>query len=178
MAADCPSANAPGGLAVTMPPRLLRAWRATDYRVDTVAVRIGRRSAPMDALLARIGARTGVLLTAWNPLSRVMPEGWNRRMQRRLSERLRRYSSLRAVGSLRNWSEAHLLVAGDKRPLLRLARLFRQRGVVLVARHQTARLALLDWAAREPQEACRNLPSLRVGRVLQRRTAGVRWRFN
>lgn len=161
-----------------MPPRLLRAWRTTDYRVDTVAVRIGRRSAPMDALLARIGARSGVLLTAWNPLSRVMPAGWNHLMQRRLSERLRRYISVRAAGSLRQWHEAHLLVAGDKRPLLRLARLFRQRGVVLVARHQTARLVLLDWTALKPQEACRTLPSLRVGPVLQRPIATARCRFN
>jgi Protein of unknown function (DUF3293) len=145
MAADCPTAKAQSDETGAVPPRLLRAWRATDYRVDTVLVRIGRRSAAMDALLARIGARTGVFVTAWNPLLRAMPAGWNRRMQRSLSERLRRYVSLPAGGSLRRWHEAHFLVAADKRPVVRLARLFRQRGVVLVTRHQTARLALLDW---------------------------------
>jgi hypothetical protein len=97
----------------------------------------------MDALLARRNARTGVFVTAWNPLSRAMPPGWNRRMQQRLSERLRRYVTLPARGSLRRWHEEHLLVAADKRPVMRLARLFRQRGVVLVARHQPARLVLL-----------------------------------
>jgi Protein of unknown function (DUF3293) len=127
-------------------PRLLRAWRATGYVVGTVLVRIGRRSAAMDALLAGIGARTGVFITAWNPLARAMAAGWNHRMQRRLSERLRRYVSLQASGSLRRWHEAHLLVAADIRPIVRLARLFRQRGVVLVVRHQAARLVLLSWS--------------------------------
>jgi hypothetical protein len=144
-----------------MTPRLLRAWRATDYVVDTVPVRIGRRSAAMDALLARTGARTGVFVTAWNPLARAMPAGWNRRMQRRLSERLRRYVSLQASGSLRRWHEAHLFVASDIRPIVRLARLFRQRGVVLVMRRQRARLVLLSWSnaasgpATAPGEATR-----------------------
>jgi hypothetical protein len=99
----------------------------------------------MDALLARIGARTAVFVTAWNPLSRRMPEAWNRRMQRCMSERLRRYASLPADGSLRGWHEAHLLVAADKRPIVRLARVFRQRGVVLVARLGPAQLVLLEW---------------------------------
>ena len=128
-----------------MTPRLMRLWRATDYVVDTVLVRIGRRSTAMDGLLARIGAHTGVFVTAWNPLSRAMPSGWNRRMQGHLSERLRRYVSRPASGSLRRWHEAHLLVAADKRPIVRLARVFRQRGVVLVARRRPARLVLLDW---------------------------------
>ncbi|HVC59454.1 MAG TPA: DUF3293 domain-containing protein [Acetobacteraceae bacterium] len=122
---------------------MLRAWRATDYVVDTVLLRVGRCSSAMDALLTRAGARTGVFVTAWNPLSRAMPSGWNRRMQRRLGERLRRHVTLPAAGSLRRWHEAHLLVAADPRPVLRLARLFRQRGVVLVARHQAVRLVLL-----------------------------------
>ncbi len=127
-----------------MAPRLLRAYRATDYVADAVVVRIGRRSAAMDVLLARMGARTGVFVTAWNPLSRAKPAGWNHRMQRRLEQRLRRYVTLAAGGSLRRWHEGHLLVAADPRPVVRLARLFRQRGVVVAARHQRARLVLLD----------------------------------
>jgi hypothetical protein len=101
----------------------------------------------MDALLCRLGARTGAFITAWNPLSRRMPEGWNRRMQRCLAEHLRHNAMLPANGSLRRWHEAHLLVATDPRRLLCLARRFRQRGVVTVARHQEARLVLLVWDA-------------------------------
>ncbi len=121
--------------------------------VDGTVVRIGRRSLAMDALLARIGSRTAVFVTAWNPLSRAMPANWNRRMQRCLGERLRRYACLPADGALRRWHEAHLLVAAHPRPVVRLARLFRQRGVVLVARHQAARLALLDWSDAGPATA-------------------------
>ena len=140
-----------------MNPRLLLAYRATSYAVDAVIIRIGRRSVPMDALLARMEARTAVFVTAWNPRSRRMPEGWNRRMQCRLAERLRRHVNRPASGSLRRWHEAHLLVAADPRPIVRLARLFRQRGVVVVTRRQAARLVLLEpfplprlraWAAK------------------------------
>jgi hypothetical protein len=127
----------------TPPSRLMRVWRATDYVVGAVVVRIGRRSPAMDALLAGMGARSGIFVTAWNPLSRAMPLGWNCRMQRCLAERLRRFVCVQADGSLHRWHETHLLVAGDARPVLRLARLFRQRGVVLVARRQAARLAVL-----------------------------------
>src|SRR5215469_5596059 len=106
-----------------IPPRLLRAYRDTLYHAKGCDVRIGRR-AP-DALFALLGSRVGTFVTAWNPRSRRMPEGWNRRMQRRLAERLRLSIVLPADGSLGGWHEAHLLVAGDPRPVLRLARIFR-----------------------------------------------------
>jgi hypothetical protein len=127
-----------------MNPRLLAAYRATNYAVDAVMIRIGRRSAPMDALLARLEARTAVFITAWNPRPRRMPQGWNHRMQRRLVGHLRRYVTRPASGSLGRWHEAHLLVAADPRPIVRLARLFRQRGVVVISRHQAAKLLLLE----------------------------------
>ena len=125
-------------------PALLRAYRATAYVAAGAVVRIGRRSDAMDALLVRAGSRQGVFVTAWNPLSRRMPEGWNRRMQLCLAARLRRCVCVPAEGSLRRWHEAHLLVLGNPRPVLRLARVFRQCGVVVVARGQPARLVLLE----------------------------------
>jgi hypothetical protein len=129
-------------------PRLRRAWRDTVYAADGAVVRIGRRSAAMDRVLRQHKARVGMFVTAWNPLARAMPAGWNRRMQRRLREHLRRRAALPASGSLRRWQEEHLLVPGDPRPVLRLARLFRQGGVVLVARYQAARLVELTWFKR------------------------------
>lgn len=133
-------------MAVTPPaiaPRLLQAYRATDYAVGSTTVRIGRRSPAMDSVLSRLGTRTGVLVTAWNPLSRPMPHGWNRRMQRCLEQRLRRRPMVPASGTLGRWYEVHCLVAGDPRPVLQLARLFRQTAVVLLTQRQPARLALL-----------------------------------
>jgi hypothetical protein len=160
MATDWPEGQARQRQPGAVTPRLLRAYRASDYSVGVVVVRIGRRSAAMDALLARLGARTSVFVTAWNPLSRRMPVGWNKRMQRRLSERLRRYVSLPASGSLRRWSEAHLLVVADARPVMRLARIFRQRGLVVLARHQPARLVLLDWSDTAPSAVRRGHPPI------------------
>ncbi|HUB44772.1 MAG TPA: DUF3293 domain-containing protein [Acetobacteraceae bacterium] len=131
--------------ADVIPPRLLRDYKATRYEAEGVTIRIGRRSTAMDDLLGRMGTSAGGFITAWNPLSRRMPEGWNHRMQRSLAERLRRHAGLPANGSLHRWHEAHLLTTAHPRRLLRLARLFRQRGVVVVKCHQPARLMLLDW---------------------------------
>lgn len=170
-----------------------------------MVVRIGRH-APTE-LFVRLRSRTGVFVTAWNPLSRRMPDGWNHRMQQRLQAYLppihvagdpalvpsswpglcrpstsvpdardkdvaggakaghddgddgaggsvasrlglRHRVVLPAEGSLHRWREAHLLVAGDPRPVLRLARRFRQRGVVVVKRGRAARLVLLGYEAR------------------------------
>ena len=121
-------------------PRLLRAYRETVYRAVGTDVRIGRQCP--GALLAQFDARTAVILTAWNPWSRRMPEGWNRRMQHRLRQCLRRSEVVDAQGSLRRWHEAMLLVAGDPRPTLRLAARFRQRAVVILRRGQKVRLRL------------------------------------
>jgi len=124
-----------------MSPSLLRAYRRTHYTACGVVVRVGRRTP--DALFAQLGARQAVFVTAWNPRSRRMPQGWNDRMQRRLAQRLRRFVVVAADGRLGRWHEAHLLVAADARGMLRLARMFRQRGVVVARQGQRARLVLL-----------------------------------
>jgi hypothetical protein len=124
-----------------MPPRLLRAYRRTRYSTAGMVVRIGWR-AP-DRLFAQVGAREAVFITAWNPRSRRMPLGWNSRMQRRLGEWLRRFVVVPADGTLGRWHEAHLLVAADLRRMLRIARIFRQLGLVMLRRGQPARLLLL-----------------------------------
>lgn len=103
-------------------------------------VRIGEHSAAADALLARHAAQTAVLLTAWNPGSRRMAEGWNLRMQRALGTCLHGYAIVQAEGTWRTWREAHLLVIGSVPPLIGIARRFRQRAVVVLARRRPALL--------------------------------------
>jgi len=100
------------------------------------------RQAP-NALFTRLGARRATLVTAWNPRSRRMPDGWNRRMQQQLRQRLRRFRVVDAAGSLRRWHEPMLLVAGDARPVVRIAGWFRQHAVVSVRRGDRVRLRLL-----------------------------------
>jgi hypothetical protein len=125
-----------------LPPRLLNAYRRTHYSVGLIEVTINRRSAEMDNLLAAHRARTGVFVTAWNPLSRRMPIHWNQRMQGRLKSRLRRWVTLPAVGSWRRWREEHFLVLAHPGMVKRLARQFRQLAVVTVKRGQAAALTI------------------------------------
>jgi Protein of unknown function (DUF3293) len=107
---------------VTVPARLLRAYRTTAYVVDGVVCRIGRRCPPGVA---------GVFITAWNPRSRLKPAGWNARMQKALAARLRRWPVRVAEGRGRGWREAHLLVDAPEAVVLRLALMFRQNAVVV-----------------------------------------------
>lgn len=125
-----------------MPARLARAYRLTEYSAAGCIVLIGRR-AP-DRLFQALGARSAVFITAWNPMSRRMPDGWNQQAQCRLRERLRRFGSVSADGTLGRWHEAHLLVAvPDMRRMVRLARIFRQRAVVVIQRGHPAKLVVL-----------------------------------
>lgn len=104
----------------------------TVYEADGVQIRTGRRQAAVDGLLARHGYRSATLIGAENPFSRRMPAGWNHRMHRRLEQVARRRPTLPATGTWRGWREAHLLQFGDKRPAVRLARIFRQNAVVII----------------------------------------------
>lgn len=128
-------------------PALLRAYRRTSYTVGGASVRVGRRSARMDALLGAMAAQVGGFITAWNPLSRRMPGGWNRRMQRALIAHTRRLPSFAGRGIGHGWSEEHVFIAADPRRLVVLARRFRQLGIVVVGRGKSARLVLLSWPA-------------------------------
>jgi len=120
--------------------RLERAYRASDYEAAGVVVRVGRRGPAVDALLARLGVRQGGFLGAWNPLSRRMPAGWNRRMQARLVQAARRLPAAEGWGGTPRWREAHCLFGADPRRLAVLARRFRQAAFVVVRRGQPARL--------------------------------------
>jgi hypothetical protein len=121
---------------VTLPA----AYRRTDYEAAGAVARIGRRSAAMDALLLRLGAREGAFVTAWNPFSRRMPRGRNERMLARLREAARRLPAAEGWGRGRGWAERHLLIAADPRRAAMLARRFRQNAIVVVRAGQAARL--------------------------------------
>ena len=116
-------------------PALLAAYRATSYRACGVEVRIGRRVTGL--------AQPAVFLTAWNPRSRRMPAGWNRRMQQRLRACLAACPELHAAeGSLRRWREEMLLAGIPPARAVVLARRFRQHAVVVVMPGRPARLVL------------------------------------
>jgi hypothetical protein len=119
---------------------LRASFLRTTYEAGGIACRIGSRSAAMDALLRARGRSSAGVVTAWNPFSRRMPPGWNARMQSRLREAARGRVLAEGWGRGRRWAEHHLLIAGDKRRLARLARRFRQHAIVLLAPGRPARL--------------------------------------
>jgi hypothetical protein len=131
-----------------MRPALRAAFLRTGYEAAGIVVRIGRRSGAMDALLRRRGVRAAGFVTAWNPFSRPMPLGWNRRLQARLREAVRGDVLAEGWGRGRSggrgWAEHHLLLAGDPRRLSVLARHFRQHAMVTVRPGRPARLL---WAS-------------------------------
>jgi hypothetical protein len=94
----------------------------------------------MDALLLAHGARSAGFVTAWNPLSRRMPEGRNARMNARLRQAARGRVLAEGWGSAPGWRERHFLIVGDPRWLRGLARRFDQAAFVLVRPRRPARL--------------------------------------
>jgi hypothetical protein len=116
----------------------------TQYSAAGITIRIGRRSAAMDRLLLARRQRDAAFITAYNPFSRPMPPGWNRRMQGRLALAVRRWPSLPASGQWRRWCEAHLLIFTAPRPAAALARRFRQHAIVMIRLRHPARLAQIQ----------------------------------
>ncbi len=129
-----------------MTARLRAAYAASGYEAAGAVARIGRRSAAVDALLRRLGARQGGFVTAWNPFSRKRPRGWNERMHVRLLQATRRLARSEGWGGTPEWQEHHLLLAVDPRRIGVLARRFRQNAIVAVRVGHPARLVMLHQA--------------------------------
>lgn len=133
-------AGLPPALRDGLPPALRAAYARTAYEAAGAIARIGRRSPGVEALLREAGVRQAAFVTAWNPLSRRMPRGWNDRMLARLRATAGAAVLAEGWGRARSWAERHLLVAGDPRRALVLARRFRQHAIVVVARGRAARV--------------------------------------
>jgi hypothetical protein len=125
---------------MALPAHLSLAYRKSRYNVAGMDLAVGRRSIGLDGLLAGLGVRDAVLITAWNPRSRRMPSLWNERMMARLRLRLGTRTALPAYNEWHGWAEQQLLVPGDRRRLTVLARLFRQAALVGLRRGQDVRL--------------------------------------
>ena len=125
---------------MAIPAHLASAYRRSRYTVAGLDLAVGRRSTGLDGLLAGLGARHAVLITAWNPASQRMPPRWNARMMAALRHRLGSTPSLPAYSAAIGWAEDHLLVVGDRRRLSVLGRLFRQSALLDLRRGRDVRL--------------------------------------
>jgi len=118
-------------------------YRRTLFQAGPVRAWVGRRSSTADAWLKAQGAREAAMLTAWNPMSRRHPEGWNTRRQQALREAARRLPRCEGWSGAKAWWEHNLLLAGDARRTVALARRFRQRAILVLRRGQPARIIWL-----------------------------------
>ncbi len=116
------------------------AYRRTLYRAGDVLARVGRLSPGADRWLARHGAREAGFITAWNPMSRVMPARWNMAAQARLRRDLGGAVLEPGEGALGRWREEMLLVALSLPELRRLARRHRQAAILHLRRGRPAAL--------------------------------------
>jgi hypothetical protein len=127
--------------------RLERAYRRTAYAVEessgAFALRIGIRSAELDALLNRYNARSWAFITAFNPDSEPLDARSNRRRQAAL-ERSLTVTFLRGEGRslVGNWKpETSVLLLGlSPQRAQRLACRWRQAAVVVGVRGGRPRL--------------------------------------
>ncbi len=113
-----------------MKPHLAVAYRACRYQAAGVTLRIGRRSRALDGLLAGMGTRWAVLITACNPNGRRAPAARNARMMARLHADLARRTAYPAESGTGVWLEQQFLVAAPKSWVKRLGRLYRQVALV------------------------------------------------
>lgn len=137
-------------------PRLARAWRATLFEAEGIAVPLApdprlaaawrARHASIAALLHGFGVRQAAFTGAWNPFSTRHPSGWNQRRLGRLREAARRLAQREGMGRAcrpRPWGEEHLLIGAPAARCAVLARRFRQDSIVVIRQRGPVRLMRL-----------------------------------
>ncbi len=138
-----------------MQSNLVSAYRATEYVAHgngwVVVIRIGHRSVVVDRLLARMHARDGAFVTAYNPFSKELSfeanEHWNRELKRYLSVRGFAFVEGEGRGRIGGWPpEPSILAFGISRTeASAIGRRFRQNAVVYMPRGRPAELVMLRW---------------------------------
>ena len=128
---------------MSLSAHLRLAYGAAEYRVAGCSLRIGRRSLTLDGLLAGMGVREAVLITACNPRSRLSCANRNARMMRRLRAMLRRRTVFPAESGAGRWTEAQFLAAAPEAWACVVARRFGQNAMVVLRPCQKPRLRVL-----------------------------------
>ena len=134
---------------------LVSAYRATDYVAHgsgwVVVIRIGHHSLLVDRLLARVHARNGAFITAWNPFSKELSFGANEHR----NHELKRYLSVRGFtfveaegrGRTEEWLPEPSVLAFkiSCTEAAAIGRRYRQNAIVYVQRGRPAELVMLRW---------------------------------
>lgn len=127
---------------------LVRAYRATDYKVDIdgVVLRIGQQSDGLLALHKSSRVSTSAFVTAWNPQSRRLEDGENRSRNALLEADIRSLGLAFVPGEgvgKDGWREASFLILGIERPqAVALAQTYGQNAIVFVGKDGIPELVL------------------------------------
>jgi len=134
---------------------LVSAYKATDYVTYNngcvVVIRIGHHSLAVDRLLARMRARNGAFITAWNPFSKGFSfeanKHWDWELKRYLSVHGFAFLEGEGRGRIGEWPpEPSFLAFGISRTeASAIGRRFRQNALVYVRRGRPAELVMLRW---------------------------------
>jgi hypothetical protein len=105
----------------------------------------------IDGLLARMKARSGALITAWNPFSKSLTAGanayWDRELKSYLGARGFAFLAGEGRGQTGEWPpESSILAFGMSRAqAATIGRRFRQNAIVYVPLGRPAELVILRW---------------------------------
>jgi len=134
---------------------LVSAYKATDYVArnngGVVVIRVGHHSLAVDRLLARMGARNGAFITAWNPFGKGLSfeanEHWDRELKRYLSVHGFAVIEGEGRGRIGEWPPESSILAFEisRAEASAIGRRFRQNAVVYVRRGRPAELVMLRW---------------------------------
>jgi hypothetical protein len=137
----------------SLPPTLVKAYTATNYRIQDGAVafdlRVGRYSAPLAELLANHASAGATFITADNPFSRPTSAVENRTRSAALLRALQSISSTvfrgQGVGDDESWppEQSFLALGLDQAAACRLGREFEQNAIVWAGLSYTPELVLL-----------------------------------
>lgn len=129
---------------------LIGSFLQTTYRVNAgpagaIDIRVGSTCPALDDLLVRHGATGWAFITAWNPMSRPLPQEENRARAAQLAAELRGRFVLfdgAGIGDAGDWPpEESLLVLGiDEAEAVAIAIRYRQLAIVAGETGGTARL--------------------------------------
>ncbi len=128
---------------MTSPHTWLEAYKRVAYRAVGRCWHIGRKAQDLDGVLAGMGVRQAVLMTAWNPRGKRLPAARNERRMRALHASLSRVRTYGASSGDGRWVEAQFLAALPAARASVLARRFGQNAIVLLARARRPRLLVL-----------------------------------
>lgn len=123
-----------------MPSAMDRGYRISRYSAGPVAARIGEPSPTADNWMAHHRAPSLVLITAWNPWSKRLPDRLNELAHRRLLTALRGRPVVEGWSGNGPWQEWTVATPGGPKLGRLLCRRFRQRAFIWIRRNRRTRL--------------------------------------